>query len=70
MSRKNRPSIAYIRQMVDIALHDLAVRRLVETHLGEWRMAYDEFRGPGSTRLGRLPFMASTMRRHRCPMPS
>ena len=36
--------------MVDAALHDLAVRRLVATHLAEWRLAYDEFRGPGSTR--------------------
>lgn len=37
--------------MVDVALHDLAVRRLVEAHLAEWRVAYDELRGPGSTRL-------------------
>jgi hypothetical protein len=36
--------------MVDVALHELAVKRLVETHLAEWRVAYDEFRGPGSTR--------------------
>lgn len=43
-------SIAQIRQMVGTALQDLAVRRLVETHLAEWRVAYDEFRGPGSTR--------------------
>lgn len=43
--------IAHIRRMVDVALHDLAVKRLVEAHLAEWRKAYDEFRGPGSTQL-------------------
>lgn len=48
--QEEQASIAHIRQMVDVALHDLAVRRLVETHLAEWRVAYDEFRGPGSTR--------------------
>jgi len=48
--REEQASIAHIRQMVDIALHDLAVRRLVATHLVEWRVAYDEYRGPGSTR--------------------
>jgi hypothetical protein len=36
--------------MVDVALHELAVKRLVERHLADWRIAYDEFRGPGSTR--------------------
>jgi hypothetical protein len=36
--------------MVDLALHDLAVRRMIEAHLTNWRVAYDEFRGPGSTR--------------------
>jgi hypothetical protein len=48
--QEEQASIDYIRKMVDNALHDLAVRRLVETHLAEWRVAYDEFRGPGSTR--------------------
>jgi hypothetical protein len=48
--QEEQASIAHIRQMVDVALHDLAVRRLVATHLAEWRVAYDEFRGPGSTR--------------------
>lgn len=49
--QEQQASIAYIRKMVDNALHDLAVRRLVETHLAEWRVAYDDFSGPGSTRL-------------------
>ncbi len=48
--QEEQSSIAHIRQMVGIALHDLAVRRLVETHLVEWRSAYDELRGSGSTR--------------------
>ena len=43
--------IAHIRRMVDVALHELAVKRLVEAHLAEWRKAYDEFRGLGSTQL-------------------
>mgnify|MGYP005605499039 CR=1 FL=1 len=33
--------------MVDIALPDLAVRRLVEMHLADWRTAYERFTGPG-----------------------
>ena len=40
-----------IRQVVDEALRDLAVRRLVQNHLPDWRTAYDgpASRGPGST---------------------
>jgi hypothetical protein len=49
-AQEEQAALAHIRQMVDAALHDLAVRRLVETHLAEWRTAYEEFRGPGSTR--------------------
>jgi hypothetical protein len=49
--QEEQASIAHIRKMVDVALHDLAVRRLVQTHLAEWRVAYDDFSGPGSTRL-------------------
>jgi hypothetical protein len=48
--KEEQAAIAHIRQKVDIALHDLAVKRLVEAHLAEWRIAYDEYRGPGSTR--------------------
>ena len=48
--QEEQASIANIRQMVDVALHDLSVRRLIATHLSEWRVAYDEFRGAGSTR--------------------
>lgn len=32
-------------------LHEVAVRRIVETHLPKWRAAYDEIRGKGSTHL-------------------
>ena len=48
-AQEEQAALARVRQMVDAALHDLAVRRLVETHLAEWRTAYEEFRGPGST---------------------
>ncbi|HEV2350411.1 MAG TPA: hypothetical protein VG028_11255 [Terriglobia bacterium] len=48
--QEEQATISHIRQMVDVALHDLAVRRLVENPLSDWRVAYDEFRGPGSTR--------------------
>jgi hypothetical protein len=44
-------TIDHIRQMVEVALRDLAVRRLVQNHLSDWRVAYDgpASRGPGST---------------------
>jgi len=48
--REEQAAIAQIRQTVHAALHSLAVRRLIESHLGEWRAAYDQFRGYGSTR--------------------
>jgi hypothetical protein len=48
--QEEQAAIAHIRQTVGAALQDLAVRRLVETHLADWRAAYEEFRGPGSTR--------------------
>lgn len=41
-------AIARIRRAVSAAIHELAKRRLVEEHLGEWRTAYD-YRGTGST---------------------
>lgn len=50
-AQEEQAALARIRQMVNTALEDLAVRRLVETRLAEWRVAYEEFRGPGSTRL-------------------
>ena len=42
--------IAHIRRMVDVELHDLAVKRLVQTHMLRWREAYHSFFGRGSTR--------------------
>jgi hypothetical protein len=48
--QEEQAEISRVRQMVDLALHDLAVRRMIEAHLTNWRVAYDEFRGPGSTR--------------------
>jgi hypothetical protein len=48
--REEQVAIAQIRQTVHAALHSLAVGRLIESHLAEWRVAYDQFRGYGSTR--------------------
>lgn len=44
-------AISNIRRGVSLALHEVAVKRLVEQHLGDWRTAYDspEYRGTGST---------------------
>jgi hypothetical protein len=44
-------AIDRIRQVIEVALRDLAVRRLVQDHLANWRTAYDgaASRGPGST---------------------
>lgn len=44
-------TIDRIRQVIEVALRDLAVRRLIQSHLGDWRAAYDGpgSRGPGST---------------------
>lgn len=41
-------AISGIRRTVSIALHGLALTRLIEGHLGEWRSAYD-YSGSGST---------------------
>lgn len=44
-------AISNIRRRVSLALHEVAVKRLIEQHLGDWRTAYDspEYRGTGST---------------------
>jgi hypothetical protein len=44
-------AIDRIRQVIEVALRDLAVRRLIQDHLPDWRTAYDgpASRGPGST---------------------
>ncbi len=42
-------TIDRIRQVIEVALRDLAVRRLVQHHLTDWRSAYD---GPGSSGPG------------------
>src|SRR6267378_4935285 len=44
-------AIDRIRQVMEVRLRDLAVKRLVEEHLQDWRAAYDGpgSRGPGST---------------------
>jgi hypothetical protein len=44
-------TIDHIRQVIEVALRDLAVRRLVADHLTDWRTAYDgpTARGAGSS---------------------
>jgi hypothetical protein len=44
-------TIDHIRQVIEIALRDFAVRRLVADHLSDWRTAYDgpTARGAGSS---------------------
>ncbi len=46
--QNRQAAIARIRRAVSAAIHELAMRRLVEEHLSEWRTAYN-FRGSGST---------------------
>ncbi|MGX1199413.1 hypothetical protein ACSSVQ_003397 [Parvibaculum sp. MBR-TMA-1.3b-4.2] len=46
--QQRQASIARIRRAVSAAMHELALRRVVEQHLTEWREAYD-LRGTGST---------------------
>ncbi len=46
--QKRQAAIAKIRRAVSVAMHELALRRLVQQHLAEWREAYD-IRGSGST---------------------
>jgi hypothetical protein len=48
--QEEQAAIARVRRAVSAAMHDLAIRRLVEEHLGEWRAAFD-YRGAGSTDL-------------------
>jgi hypothetical protein len=48
--QEEQAAIAQIRQKVDLSLHSLVLDRLIEKHLVDWRTAYEDFRGPGSTR--------------------
>jgi len=49
--QEEQAAIDQVRRSVSAALHDLAVKRLVEEHLSEWRTAYDspQYQGAGST---------------------
>ena len=49
--QEEQSSISEVRRAVSDAIHDLAMRRLIEEHLSEWRTAYDgpEYSGKGST---------------------
>lgn len=44
-------AISNIRRGVSLALHEIAVKRIIGQHLNDWRTAYDspEYRGTGST---------------------
>jgi hypothetical protein len=46
--QEEQSAISQVRRVVSAAMHEMAVRRLVQHHLGRWRIAYD-FRGTGST---------------------
>jgi hypothetical protein len=51
-------AIDRIRQVIEVQLRDLAVRRLVQEHLTDWRVAYD---GPASRGLGSAIRRANTI---------
>lgn len=46
--QEEQTAISQVRRLVSVAMHDMAIRRLVQDHLGQWRTAYD-FSGAGST---------------------
>ncbi len=46
--QERQAAIARIRRAVSSAMHELALKRVVEQHLADWRSAYD-LRGAGST---------------------
>lgn len=46
--QEQQTAIAPVRRLVSAAMHDLAIRRLVQDHLGQWRSAFDDY-GTGST---------------------
>lgn len=49
-AQEEQLAIAGVRRAVSVTIHDLAMRRLIDEHLAEWRIAYDgaEYRGKGS----------------------
>ena len=46
--QERQAAIARIQRVVSSEMHELALRRIIDQHLAEWRTAYD-FRGRGST---------------------
>jgi hypothetical protein len=50
-AQEEQSAIAEVRRAVSNAIHELALRRLIDDHLSDWRTAYDgpEFGGKGST---------------------
>lgn len=46
--QEEQVAIAQVRRIVSVAMYDMAVKRLVQDHLGQWRAAYN-LTGTGST---------------------
>ena len=69
--QEEQAAIAQVRRAASAALHDLAVKRLIQEHLEEWREAYEgpEYRGTGSTFRRARTIRSIYDRRRRCPMP-
>jgi hypothetical protein len=49
--QEEQSAIAEVRRAVSTAIHELAMRRVIDEQLGDWRTAYDgpEYSGKGST---------------------
>ena len=49
--QEEQAAIDQVRRSVSVALHNLALKRMIEEHLAEWRIAYDspQYLGAGST---------------------
>ena len=46
--QEQQSAIAQVRRVVSATMHEMAVRRLIQNHMGQWRTAYD-LTGGGST---------------------
>jgi hypothetical protein len=46
--QEQQSAIAQVRRIVSAAMHEMAVQRLIQRHLGQWRAAYEDS-GGGST---------------------
>jgi hypothetical protein len=46
-------AIAQVRRVVSAAMHKMVVRRLIQSHLGQWRAAYEDSGGESTSRRAR-----------------